>query len=94
MFDIRVRENRHILLSGRLDASQAGRLKSTLNDIDESCTLDFKELEYISSAGLSVLLATHRRLDEKGHGLKLINLNEHIRNIFQIAGFDLVFDIE
>jgi len=94
MFDIWRAENGHILFSGRLDASQAEKVRNILETITESCTLDFKELDYISSAGLGVLLGTQKRLSETGYNLKLINLNKHIRDIFIVAGFDFVFDIE
>lgn len=94
MFDIWRAENGNILFSGRLDASQAEKVRNILEKITESCILDFKELDYISSAGLGVLLGTQKRLSETGYNLKLINLNKHIRDIFIVAGFDFVFDIE
>ena len=94
MFDIRRAENGHILFSGRLDASQAEKVRSVLDTINETCILDFRELNYISSAGLGILLGTQKRLDDTGNSLKLINLNRHIRDIFIVAGFDFVFDIE
>ena len=93
MFDIRRRDDGSILLTGRLDASQADRAKALLETLTESTTLDFAELEYISSAGLGLLLATQKRLGESGHGLRLINLSAHIRDLFRVAGFDYVFDI-
>ncbi|UCF79436.1 MAG: STAS domain-containing protein [Candidatus Eiseniibacteriota bacterium] len=94
MFEISREENDHVLLSGRLDASQVAKLKSVLDTVTQSCVVDFKTLEYISSAGLGVLLATQKRLRDSGYGLKLVNLNKHIRNIFAVAGFDFIFDIE
>ena len=94
MFNIGRNEIGQIMLSGRLDASRADEVRDVLNTITESCTLDFKELEYISSAGLGVLLGAQKRLNKTGHGLKLVNLNKHIREIFFVAGFNLAFDIE
>lgn len=94
MFDVSRGENDKVLLSGRLDASQVEKLKGVLDTVTRSCTLDFNELEYISSAGLGVLLATQKRLSDMGHSLKLVNLNKHIRNIFAVAGFDFIFEIE
>ncbi len=94
MFDVSRGENDRVLLSGRLDASQVDRLKGVLDMVTQSCVLDFSGLEYISSAGLGVLLATQKRLGDSGHSLKLVNLNKHIRNIFAVAGFDFIFDIE
>ena len=94
MFDIKRDENGHILLSGRFDASRVKDVQGVLDEIVTSCTLNFKELEYISSAGLGALLATQKRLTDIGHCLTLINLNKHIRDIFRVAGFDFIFDIE
>ena len=52
------------------------------------------ELEYISSAGLGVLLRTHKRLMAEGHGVKLVGVGPHISDIFTYSGFDRLFDIE
>jgi anti-sigma B factor antagonist len=94
MFDIKRNEYGHILISGRFDASRVKEAQGVLDEINGPCTLDFTSLEYISSAGLGSLLATQKRLTDKGQGLKLINLNKHIRDIFRVAGFDFIFDIE
>ncbi len=52
-------------------------------------------LQYISSAGLGVLVKTHKRLmGAGGGGLKLINVNSHINDIFGYSGFDNLFEIE
>ena len=51
------------------------------------------DLEYISSAGLGVLLRTHKRLMSGEFGLELINVNKHINDIFRYSGFDKLFVI-
>lgn len=94
MFEIERVGNNSIRLRGRFDASQADKARNLLNEVGGSCIIDFKELDYISSAGLGVLLGVQKRLSETGSGLKLINMNKHIREIFRIAGFDHIFDIE
>lgn len=94
MFEIRSSGNAVIRLSGRLDASQTDKARKVLVQLQDSSVIDFSELDYISSAGLGVLLGTQKRLVEAGKGLKLVNLNEHIREIFRIAGFDHIFEIE
>ena len=94
MFECRIAEDGQILLSGRLDASQSERAKKEFDKVSKSTTVDFKDLEYISSAGLGVLFATQKRLKDAGHSLKLINMNQHIRDVFRYARFDLVFEIE
>lgn len=83
-----------IALIGRLDASQADKAKSVFEDISESKVIDLKELEYISSLGLGILFSTQIRLKEKGHQLKLINMNDHIRDVFKYTSFDKMFEIE
>jgi anti-sigma B factor antagonist len=94
MFDINKGHNGEILLSGRFDASHVDRVRDELKTLTTSCTVDFTNLDYISSAGMGVLLGTQKRLADTGHSLKLVNLNRHIREIFRIAGFDNVFSIE
>ncbi|MBN2071731.1 MAG: STAS domain-containing protein [Candidatus Krumholzibacteriota bacterium] len=94
MFDIRKDENGIIKFQGKLDASKVEKARAVLDAVTGSASIDFGELDYISSAGLGILLATQRRLMKSDDRLKLLNLNQHIRNIFKIAGFDLIFDIE
>lgn len=94
MFDIKRDEKQHILLIGRLDAAQVDRLRHVLDEVKESCTIDFQELSYISSAGLGILLGTQKRLSDRGHSLRFINLSKHIKDIFHLAGFDLIFKID
>lgn len=92
-FDIRKQEN-VIALAGRLDASNSDRLRETLDGVESSCTLDLQDLDYIASAGLGVLLGAQKRLSRSGYALRLINLTHHVGEIFRIAGFDQVFEIE
>ena len=80
-------------VSGRLDAANAPRAQSFLDEIDGSCVLDLSALEYISSAGLGVLLSTHKRLAVARSGLELVNVNPHINDIFRYSGFDKLFVI-
>ena len=94
MFEIEQNDNDSIILTGRLDASQADKARSFLEQMSESCTLDFGDLDYISSAGLGVLLGTQKRLSESGHKLRMINLSKHIKDIFMYAGFDHIFEID
>jgi anti-sigma B factor antagonist len=93
MFDIRVNEQGNIILSGRLDAAQTEKASEVLNKITKSVIVDFKDLQYISSAGLGVLLATQKRLSQSGSRLKLINMNSHIKDVFHFARFDMIFEI-
>lgn len=94
MFEIKREENGTITLHGRLDASQVDGARAVLDTVTESCEVDFAELSYISSAGLGLLFGTQKRLVDAGRGLTLINLSPHIREIFQIAGFTNIFEIQ
>lgn len=94
MFQIGFDEGGKIVAAGRLDAAQAPKAQEFLDAVTEECVLDLAELEYISSAGLGVLLRTHKRLMGDGQGLKLVNVNRHINDIFMYSGFDNLFEIE
>jgi anti-sigma B factor antagonist len=83
-----------LFLSGRFDASQAEEAKKVFNQIESSAIVDFSKLEYISSAGLGVLLMTQKRLMAGDHKLKLIHMSNHVREIFKYARFDIIFEIE
>ena len=94
MFSIEFGENGEILCSGRLDAAQTAKAEAFLDAVDGPGTLDFGQLEYISSAGLGILLKTQKRLVENGAGLKIINVNNHIHDVFRYSGFHSIFEIE
>ena len=85
-----------LALDGRLDTTTAPELEAEIgaliNDVDE-LTLDFGSLEYISSAGLRVLLSTQKAMNKKGC-MKLVNVNADIMDIFEITGFDSILTIE
>ncbi len=94
MLDIQFQTDDLVTLAGRFDASQAEHAMQVFNTIESSCTVDFSALDYISSAGLGVLLKAQKRLGESGASLKLVNLNDHIKDVFVYAGFDAVFTID
>jgi anti-sigma B factor antagonist len=83
-----------VLLEGRLDASQAPRAQEFLDRLEDDCVLDLERLDYISSAGLGVLLKVHKRLVGRGRRLRMVNVNRHINDIFTYSGFDKLFEIE
>jgi len=94
MFNIEFGDNGDILCSGRLDAAQTAKAEQFLDTVDGPGTLDFANLEYISSAGLGILLKTQKRLVGSGAGLKIINVNNHIHDVFRYSGFHSIFEIE
>lgn len=94
MFDIRLGEQGEVVCEGRLDASQAAKAQAFLDALPAPGVIDLSRLEYISSAGLGVLLRTQKRLLQAGGGLHLVKASRHIRNIFHYSGFDRIFKIE
>lgn len=84
----------NVAVAGRLDTTTAPELESA---ISEKCSgvsdivIDCKELVYVSSAGLRVLLSTHKKM--KG-AMKLVNVCELVMEIFEMTGFADIFDIE
>ena len=85
-----------VKVSGRLDTTTAPELESSLKEsvdsIDE-LVLDLSDLEYISSAGLRVLLATQKVMNKQG-GMKVTGVNEVIMEIFEVTGFSDILTIE
>lgn len=94
MFEIGFTEGGTVTVSGRLDAAQAPRAQEFLDRVEGQCVIDMSALEYVSSAGLGVLLRTHKRLMTGGSGVKLVNVGPHINDIFTYSGFDKLFEIE
>ena len=94
MFDIQHGDDGVIVCTGRLDAAQCEKGQAFMDEITGASTLDFDGLEYISSAGLGILLKTQKRLAEDGGALRIINVNNHIHDVFRYSGFHAIFDIE
>lgn len=85
-----------IALEGRLDTMTAPELEAELNNSlksVDSLVLDFSKLNYISSAGLRVLLSAHKTMSGKG-GMKVRNVNEIVQEVFDVTGFADILDIE
>lgn len=83
-------------VNGRLDTTTAPALEAVISETIGTCeqmVLDFAGLEYISSAGLRVILKAQKAMAAKG-GMKLLNVNETIMEIFEITGFSDILTIE
>lgn len=83
-------------LEGRLDTVTAPELEQALREsLDgvSELTMDFGKLEYISSAGLRVLLSTQKVMNKQG-AMKLICVGEPIMEIFEVTGFSDILTIE
>lgn len=83
-----------VVVSGRLDAAQSPTAQSFLDGVSGAVTLECSKLEYISSAGLGVLLKTQKRLMASAGKLRLVGVSRHLRDIFLYSGFDQIFEIE
>jgi anti-anti-sigma factor len=95
MFDIRLGPAGEVTMAGRLDGTQCDAALKFLNGVPQPQIIDLARLEYIASAGLRVFLLTQKRVKGSGSGagLKLINVNPAIFDIFHYAGFDQILDI-
>ena len=85
-----------IELGGRLDTTTAPVLDKTINeDVADAkkLVLDIKDLEYISSAGLRVLLSAQKKLQKVG-SMKVINVCEEVMEVFEMTGFADILVIE
>ena len=84
-------------LTGRLDAGSAGALEQQMLGLIDAGTqrlvVDARDLDYISSAGLRVLLVAAKRLRAVNGTVALAALKDHIKEVFDIAGFSSVFPI-
>jgi anti-anti-sigma factor len=83
-----------VVVSGRLDAAQSAAAQTFLDTVQGRVAVDCRKLEYISSAGLGVLLKTQKRLMTSGGKLRLVGVNRHLQDIFLYSGFDQIFEIE
>ncbi len=85
-----------IALEGRLDTTTAPELEQALKeslDSAQELIMDFSKLDYISSAGLRVLLSAHKTMRTKG-GMKVVNVNEIVKEVFDVTGFADILNIE
>lgn len=86
-----------VSIEGRIDTITSDDLdKSLKEEIGNitSLTLDFSNVEYISSSGLRVIIATQKRLNDDDVRMKITNVNEIIKEIFHMSGFDKILDIQ
>jgi anti-sigma B factor antagonist len=85
-----------VCLEGRLDTTTAPELESDLKSFIDSITklvFDFEKLEYISSAGLRVLLTAQKIMSKQG-SMKLIHVKDDVNEIFEVTGFSDILTIE
>ena len=85
-----------VAIKGRLDTTTAPQLEAELrSDLDgiKDLVFDFTSLEYISSAGLRVLLSTQKKMNAQG-SMKVVKVNETVNEVFEVTGFSDILTIE
>ena len=85
-----------VKVEGRLDTTTSPKLEKELRGSVNGMTglvIDFEKLEYISSAGLRVLLAMQKIMNKQGE-MRLINVSETVMEVFEITGFSDILTIE
>ncbi len=85
-----------LAISGRLDTLTSPQLEKSLEELLPGCEmliLDMDQLEYISSAGLRVLLKAQKKMNIQG-SMKLVHVNDNVREVFDITGFLDILTIE
>ena len=85
-----------LALAGRLDSSTAPELEAQIAAVPEQVSelvLDFAELDYVSSAGLRVILMAQKKMNKQGE-MRIINVNESVMEVFSMTGFTDILRIE
>lgn len=85
-----------VCVEGRLDTNTAPELEAELKASLDGVTalkMDFGKLDYISSAGLRVLLSTQKIMNKQGE-MKILNVNETVMEVFEVTGFSEILTIE
>lgn len=85
-----------IAVKGRIDSATAPELDKEVNSVLDGITelvMDFSELEYTSSAGLRVLLEADKTMEQQG-SMIVTGVNEEVKQIFEVTGFDMILNIE
>ena len=86
-----------INIENRIDTVTAPEFENEINDEMgkfDSLIIDFSKLDYISSAGLRVLIATQKKLKSENIPMTIKNVNGNINEIFRMSGFDKILKIE
>ena len=94
MFQIRVEPGGQVFVSGRLDAAESENALPVFRTLEGPTVVDCSDLAYISSAGISVIMDTYKRLNREGHSLRLVNPTRHVRTVFMYTGLDKLLGMD
>ncbi len=89
-------KNIELVLSGRIDTTTAPELDKAVQEIigdAQNLVFNFADIDYISSAGLRVLLTSQKAMNKQG-SMKVIHVNESVMEIFEVTGFSEILSIE
>ena len=90
-------EERHwdMVLTGEVDISNAAQLRGELNKMLEEkaapATIDIKDLSYIDSTGLGVIIGAYERMKEHGYAMKMVNPAKNVEKLLKITSLDRIF---
>lgn len=87
----------HVAPSGKVDTTTAPRLEEELTAIigrKQNCILDFKDVPYISSMGLRVVMITAKRSSEQGVRFVICGLAGMVKEVFEVSGFNTLLNIQ
>ena len=89
-------DNKYIVaVEGRLDTNTAPELEAALNDIiAEDILLACEAMEYVSSAGLRVILMANQQLEDADGTMTIKNANDDVRDVFEMTGFDSLLNLD
>ncbi len=81
-------EGNVLLLKGRFDAAQVERAEAAIGQLSGAVVVDLSELDYLSSAGIAVLVRAYKRLHGQGQSLRVCNANPRIKEVLRFSGVD------
>ena len=86
-----------VMISGNIDTVTApeldSKLQENISDVKD-LVLDFAAVDYISSAGLRVILMANQQMEDVDGNLTVKNVNEDVRDVFEMTGFDSLLNLE
>ncbi len=86
-----------VIPEGRLDTATSPLLEQKMNPelgAAQHLIMDFAKVDYISSSGLRLLLAAHQNMEDRGGDLRMIHVNEYIRDVLNLVGFLEIMNVE
>ena len=93
MLEIEVKDGGVVTLAGRLDAAESDRALEELEKLPGPVTLDCSRLEYVSSAGIAIIMQTYKRLLAARQPFQFTGVTPRVKNVFMYAGLDKLLGI-